>query len=589
MARHSWEDPPQEPEPSPAIRGHAWESASYQAADPGDSSDEEPDPYTNPEAAAAEFLEELATLYLESVISARVFCTLCFWATKGGMVGDTVSAYAMKPGCSTGNYQKHLDSVFGMGESKAKLYWTEIPCSKRGTSEKSKMQLPVKPVHEIVEESIDADPYMVQRVADARDAQDLPPCYDTHPVVQRSALPVIPFALYMDGLPYSLVDSVLGIWLINLLTGARQMVAMVRKKVLCQCGCRGRDTYYAIMDWLSWSLRVAASGRHPMMRHDGKPFPDTQAFRQEAAGSPLRANAAILYVKGDWAEFCERFGFPTSAHSLRPCFCCSVAPGPAMYSSTGISRSIQPWRTNTEDDFEQACRRCERTVVLNPDLHRRILTVLFYDKRPSGSHGRALARDVPEAHLLAGDRLEPSAALADPGDFELLNNFPVTITFWRPSETSLLHFRSPFWCSEIGLLPSTTPATVLPHTLYLGPMLSWCSYVCWSFLDANVFGQNAASEYESKMVSLSIMKTELFNFYVDYDASHPGSPCTRVTDLTPKMVGLGVGYRRLKTKAMETFFFLRFSLAFSLVVWKLCRMLALFCELGGLSWSLSTC
>ena len=420
----------------------------------------------------------------------------------------------------------------------------------------------MRPVHELVEEAVDADPYLPQRLTEAIDAAELPPCYDKHPVVRSSVLPVLPYALYTDGLPYSMVDSVVGIWLVSLLTGARQMIAVVRKKMLCQCGCRGRDTFYAIMSWLRWSLQVCASGRHPTTRHDRARFFPKESFREEVAGSPLRVGAAILYIKGDWAEFCERFGFPTSAHALRPCFCCSVPPGPQMYSPAGISQRIQPWRINTDTDFERAFSRCERFVVLDPVLHQRISAVLFYDKRPAGSHGRALLADIPEANLMAGDRLEPSGSLPDPGDFELLSVFPCTVTFWKVSETSLAHFRSPLWSPDIGLTPSSTPAVDLLHTLYLGPMLTWTSCVFWAFLDANIWGQNSPSEFEGKVVTLGVLKTELFNFYSRYDSAHPSAKATRLSELTPKMVGLISGNRRLKFKAMETFFLLQFWLFF---------------------------
>ena len=42
----------------------------------------------------------------------------------------------------------------------------------------------------------------------------------------------------MDSLPYSLVDSVLGVWLINLITGARHVLLIIRKK-LCATAAAG--------------------------------------------------------------------------------------------------------------------------------------------------------------------------------------------------------------------------------------------------------------------------------------------------------------------------------------------------------------
>ena len=138
MARHSWEDPPSETEPSPIAESHAWEQAGYSDSN-SEVEGEPPDPYTNAEAAAEQFLDDLVSLYLESTLSARVFCELCFWAAKSGMKGTKVSQYGMRPGQASGNYQKHLDHLFGMGEARARLYWTEVPASKKGTMDKTKM------------------------------------------------------------------------------------------------------------------------------------------------------------------------------------------------------------------------------------------------------------------------------------------------------------------------------------------------------------------------------------------------------------------------------------------------------------------
>eukprot|EP00969_Alexandrium_andersonii_P244702 10812729-Alexandrium_andersonii.AAC.1 len=82
---------------------HAWEDPGY-----SDSSFEQ-DPERHPEAAALQFLDELVGLYLESRVSARHFCELCYWAKKAGMAGSPVGECAVRPGQSGGKYQRHLD------------------------------------------------------------------------------------------------------------------------------------------------------------------------------------------------------------------------------------------------------------------------------------------------------------------------------------------------------------------------------------------------------------------------------------------------------------------------------------------------
>ena len=45
----------------------------------------------------------------------------------------------------------------------------------------------------------------------------LPTSYYNHPVVESSDEDVLPVGLYMDGVPYSLTNSVVGVWFINLI------------------------------------------------------------------------------------------------------------------------------------------------------------------------------------------------------------------------------------------------------------------------------------------------------------------------------------------------------------------------------------
>ena len=130
---------------------------------------------------------------------------------------------------------------------------------------------------------------------------------------------VAPVGLYMDALPYSLVDSVLGVWIINLVTGARHVVMTVRKKLVCNCGCKGWCTYYPILLWIRWCIECMARGEFPDRRHDGTPFTDAHdEIRSAASTGVLKFVSAVVKLKEDWAEICERFGFPNWNSGMRP-------------------------------------------------------------------------------------------------------------------------------------------------------------------------------------------------------------------------------------------------------------------------------
>ena len=559
--KHSWEESDTEGQPQPQEeRGeeqgaprHAWEEPGYVPDDDYSSDSEPEDPLHNPNHAAKEFLEVLMGLYLESVISANRFCVLCYWAQLAGIKAEQVAAYAMKPGIHSGNYQKHLNKELGFDLQRKRLYKVPVPAYPQGGVARGEMSLPLRPPHEILDTDIADEPGLLLKLREKMDDGTLPPAYTEHPVVQASQDdPVVPLALYMDGVQYSQVDSVVGIWLINLLTSVRYMIGLVRKRVLCRCGCRGRDTFQPIMEWVKWSTRCCANGVYPMRRHDGSPFTEEEQHRADRAGSLMRLKAAVVYVKGDWAEFCERFGFPTHSSTMRPCFCCS-AYGDALFRPLGVSVVETPWHTNTAADFESAFTRCEVRVVLTNELHGVIRARLHYDKRKHGALGRALSRDVPEAGLRKGDRLEASPSLLDVAKFDDISEFPCEVVFWRRSDESLALFRSLLWDPDIGLNPADSPAIDLLHTLYLGILSSWAKHTLWLLLDSPIWGHEEPSEYERQIVSLRCLKVELFAFYTEYDRQHPGEHCTRLSDLTPKMVGID-GQRKLKTKAMETYY-----------------------------------
>ena len=116
-------------------------------------------------------------------------------------------------------------------------------------------------------------------------------------------------------------------------------------------------------------------------------------------------------------------------------------------------------------------------MVISREAHAAICAVLHEDRRQNGSAGRSLSCDLEMLGLQQGDRLEASDSLRDVGDFEKLNAFPFTVVFWRPSCSTMAHFRSSFWDENLGLTPAWTPALDILHTFLLGPMLALSSHI----------------------------------------------------------------------------------------------------------------
>ena len=528
---------------------HAWE-------EPQSDSEEEPRPHESPVEAARVFLDMLVDLYMTSVLSAQTLCVLCYWASKAGLQG-LVSEYAKAPGGPSGHYQRHLNHKMGFDVLRGSLYTLSAPGLRSTDVSRTPLNFTMRVPHEVVNAEATSDPTIGQRLYEAVSSKTLPPTYFDHPLVLAGRGPVLPLALYMDGVAYSMTDTVVGVWVVNVITGARHVVGLIRKQLLCQCGCRGWDTFYPVLRFLHWSFSAMAAGHYPEKRHDGAVWAQDDSERATLAGTPLKFRCCLLFVKGDWAEFCERLGFPGWASGTRPCFCCA-APPDSLYSTVGVSVRSLAFHVNADSDYEAACTRCELWVTLSHEHHKRLCALLRYDKRPGGSHGRALVEAFPPLHLLAGDRLEPSPSLEDIGRFDDIASFPARVLFWRPAMQSLCHRRCPLLDASLGITPVRTIALDLLHTLYLGPMLTYCRLVLWKFLRSSIWATGPEAGSEKLQVTFLNIRSELRHFYEEFQKANASQQLSRVSNLTWKMLGSSER-PKLKTRAAETYGLLLFA------------------------------
>ena len=284
------------------------------------------------------------------------------------------------------------------------------------------------------------DPALATRLREAITSTNLPRAYYDHPVVANHGdESVLPIAIYMDGLPYSLTDSVVGVWVANLVTHRRHLIALVRRRLTCKCGCRGWDTFFTIHMFLKWSLQALSDCIWPSERHGRTAFVNAEDVRRaDLAGQPMRFKAACIQLRGDWVEFCERYGFPAHNSSTRPCFCCNAFGG-GMYDPRGLSLLSSPWHMNSDRDFEDACGRCEQWVTIKTEAQKRdVCNLLHYVKQNNTIGGRMLFRDYPALHLRKGDRLEPSETLPDVANLDncVVPAAGLSVLFWRPAMVS---------------------------------------------------------------------------------------------------------------------------------------------------------
>ena len=451
--------------------------------------DVETDPLSDPAAAADEYLDHMIGLYMSNKITADNFCVANYWAGLANICGG-ISKYGKKPGCSSGDYQRFLDDKLGFVDAKQNHYNVSVPGHRRSDLSRSTFNVPVRLAHECIEKEVASDDSIGIQLQEAIDDNSLPPSYFAHPVVQANPLgEVLPVALYMDKVPYTQTDSVCGIWAVNMITNKRHILATVRSRIQCRCGCRGYDTYYPVMWSIRWTFECGADGVLPALRHDLSEFVEQDLCRKGRAGQKMKLKLALIQIRVDWAELCERFGFPTWQSCTGPCPGCN-AFGDQLYMIVGVSALGMPWYCNTDEDFEVAIARCEIKVNVMPAQHAELLDILQYDKKPQGGSGRCLTKDYPGLCLLKGDRLEPTEQLPDVAHFERMV-VPATgamVLFWRRSRESLARRRCPLFSKAIGILPMLTIVFDLLHTLYLGPVLVFVKRAIWTLLSCGSWG-----------------------------------------------------------------------------------------------------
>ena len=87
----------------------------------------------------------------------------------------------------------------------------------------------------------------------------------------------------------------------------RHWICAVAKRMMCDCGCKGRHTMESIWAVLSWIYQVWMSGRHPAVRSDGIRFSDSRRPGDAARAALARAKRKLktrgccVQHRADWS------------------------------------------------------------------------------------------------------------------------------------------------------------------------------------------------------------------------------------------------------------------------------------------------
>ena len=513
--------------------------------------------------------EHLLRLYAAGSLTAKAFCIACHWACEAGVKSDSLSRYRKKPCCKSGEFSKHLKKHLPSAESAPELHQVEVPVFSKG-SRSSKVSL-MAPPHEVLNAELarmheDGTPLENPSPGEWADT------FEGHPHRHRELdeRPVFPVALYVDGVKFTRsigpgrADSVIVFTCYNLCTNKRHLLAVLSKRELCKCGCKGWDTIWNVMNYLRWSFTAAAEGVRPRERWDGEAFaPDSISGGLHSSSPRLGARFLLSQVKGDWSEYCSTFGFPTWQSHWRPCLYCSCTRR-TMFDFSHVCTGGHGWG-GLPDTYEDACRKSEININVDSEEVRKLVLEeggLRYDKRKKGN-GLVIQKNVPTLGLRKWDRLDPNCSLPDTAHV-YDKALPFVCSFWRCSRDKKgrsmdrLTRRNPIFCEGVGVSPETVLHTDTLHTLYLGIFARYVFEVLMTAIEEDIWGIGGTKDERTQLACRRLLN-DFKTWAQDPQNAVPLS--YQIRTLTPKMLG-SRSAPALKTKAAETGVLTRWAVEF---------------------------
>ena len=144
----------------------------------------------------------------EEVMTATNLTKICWFAHHAGL-GGLVEQLAMRPDSPSGHHSRKVKSVLGLGELDRHSYTLKLPGFKKHAAARAIVDVKVLPPHECLHREAAED---LTRASKLRDVGEWPPAYLDHVVYTASGGRAMPMALYMDGVPTTKHDGVLGVY-----------------------------------------------------------------------------------------------------------------------------------------------------------------------------------------------------------------------------------------------------------------------------------------------------------------------------------------------------------------------------------------
>ena len=510
-------------------------------------SEEEEDP-------GQELFSYLLSEHSAGKMTAKQVCIISWWAAKAGVAA--LKPIAKSPATKgSGDFKRTLDKY--LQQDLPDSYSVPVSAYSRASAERMTWQLQCVLPHEMLQRDLDK-----LDMKTAMKQWEAPPNWQDHPVVKEAAsdlepVPIVPLSLFIDGVSYAKRDSLLVISLTNLLSKSKFVVAILRKRMLCKCGCFGWCTLHGVFVWLKWALTILREGRHPAQRHDKQAWAMHEEKRLQNAGQRFGWKAAVLQLRADWAEIAHTLQVPQWSSAKEPCFLCAASREQVFSQLHLCSHKSMPWPQKSPDSYDEACKRCELDVEMTQFHWDKIKPLLQPDVRSKGARGLALICAYAPLALKKGDRVEPTPEVIDVYEYLEMDTAPSQIRFWRrKAETQALR-RNPLLTPELGLDLARVVAIDAMHTLCLGVHHQFVMSALWWYVDTNEPPDDLLRVQASRhSANMSVLAKDYKAWTQKMRQTSPDVLITPLGDLNMEVIGTK-SKPILRAKAHETLTLLR--------------------------------
>jgi hypothetical protein len=195
--------------------------------------------------------------------------------------------------------------------------------------------------------------------------KDLPPTYFEDEVV-RSGRKVHPYSIYMDKVPFTRTDSILGIVGQHLLSDTRHLIFSIRNTEICGCGCKGLCTLQPLFEALAWDVEAMRKGRRQRRRHDGQEFGVGEEYLSGSAGLDLGFASCCFTLKADWSEGCTHWAHPVGGTLIMHALCALqhavLSSKPADSILMACRHLLRPWNIRRHAKLARYILCCSQQI-----------------------------------------------------------------------------------------------------------------------------------------------------------------------------------------------------------------------------------